>query len=76
MNTSKKYKRYMVFCWTLFDNSEPFDCIEYQSDVLLDALEFIDNYELSETDAICVFDRVEGVVSAERQGDFYNQSTD
>ena len=54
---SKKYKRYMVFCSSEFDNVEPFDCIPLSTDSKSEALEYSEGDYLT-----VVFDRIEGQI--------------
>lgn len=57
------YKRYMVFSWTTYDNVEPFQCIDFDTDNLEEAKKARDvAIECADEDGplACIFDRIEG----------------
>lgn len=65
MNEKLKYKRYMVFTWTEYDNVKPFSNVSDSFDDIDEARkealllgEYCDDGEA----LFCIFDRIEGVM--------------
>lgn len=54
-----KYKRYMVFSWSTYDNVDPFGCVDGSFDDFQEAIDLA--VSLSENNHSCVFDRIDGV---------------
>ncbi len=57
MSEIQIYKRYMVFAWLEYDNTEPFNCCEDSFDNLEEAQTL---FESLKDFGKCIFDRVEG----------------
>lgn len=58
------YKRFMVFTWTTYENTEPFFCVHDSFDDKNEAINTansIGKYEEDGEKLFCVFDRVDGV---------------
>jgi hypothetical protein len=68
MNEKAKYKRYMVFTWSEYDNVAPFQCVADSFDSVEDAKYFLESSDYvfhtieDGTPLFCIFDRVEGVM--------------
>lgn len=62
---SIKYKRFMVFVWSEYDNVAPFNCVQDSFDSIEDAmtLAFLaGGFDEESNPLFCIFDRQEGVI--------------
>lgn len=70
MSEKTKYKRYMIFTWSEYDNVKPFDTVYDSFDGVDDAKKCIESEENSwiftkdenDKNLFCIFDRFKGVM--------------